>query len=214
MRQRDIMGILTAVIVLAAGLSVARSAPLMIVGNDEKLLWDDQSKPVLSLPGKDSVLIVDLADPLDPKIIANLLLKNSVVGPPVNVDIDPTGSVALVADSVNVIKDGDALKQVPDDKVHVIDLKASPPKAIATITVGKQPSGLSISPAGDLALVANREDKSMSVLSIKGTEVKLIDTVAMGESVSHVAFTPDGKRALAVKFPAHKVAMLDVAGDK
>jgi DNA-binding beta-propeller fold protein YncE len=214
MRQRDIMGILTAVIVLAAGLSVARSAPLMIVGNDEKLLWDDQSKPVLSLPGKDSVLIVDLADPLTPKIIANLPLKNSVVGPPVNVDIDPTGSVALVADSVNVTKDGDALKQVPDDKVHVVDLKASPPKAIATITVGKQPSGLSISPAGDLALVANREDKSISVLSIKGNEVKLIDTVAMGESVSHVAFTPDGKRALAVKFPAHKVAVLDVAGDK
>jgi DNA-binding beta-propeller fold protein YncE len=214
MRQRDIMGILTAVIVLAAGLSVARSAPLMIVGNDEKLLWDDQSKPVLSLPGKDSVLIVDLADPLAPKIIANLPLKNSVVGPPVNVDIDPTGSVALVADSVNVTKDGDALKQVPDDKVHVIDLKASPPKVIATIAVGKQPSGLSISPAGDLALVANREDKSISVLSIKGSEVKLIDSVAMGESVSHVAFTPDGKRALAVKFPAHKVAVLDVAGDK
>jgi DNA-binding beta-propeller fold protein YncE len=214
MRQRDIMGMLTAVIVLGAGLSVARSAPLMIVGNDEKLLWDDQSKPVLSLPGKDSVLIVDLADPLAPKIIANLPLKNSVVGPPVNVDIDPTGSVALVADSVNVTKDGDALKQVPDDKVHVVDLKASPPKTIATITVGKQPSGLSISPAGDLALVANRDDKSISVLSIKGTEVKLIDTVAMGESVSHVAFTPDGKRALAVKFPAHKVAVLDVAGDK
>jgi DNA-binding beta-propeller fold protein YncE len=214
MRQRDIMGMLTAVIVLGAGLSVARSAPLMIVGNDEKLLWDDQSKPVLSLPGKDSVLIVDLADPLAPKIIANLPLKNSVVGPPVNVDIDPTGSVALVADSVNVTKDGDALKQVPDDKVHVIDLKASPPKVIATIAVGKQPSGLSISPAGDLALVANREDKSISVLSIKGSEVKLIDSVAMGESVSHVAFTPDGKRALAVKFPAHKVAVLDVAGDK
>jgi len=214
MRQRDIMGILAAATVLAAGLSVARSAPLMIVGNDEKLLWDDQSKPLLSLPGKDSVLIVDLADPLDPKIIANLPLKNSVVGPPVNVDIDPTGSVALVADSVNVIKDGDALKQVPDDKVYVIDLKASPPKAVATITVGKQPSGLSINPAGNLALVANREDKSISVLSIKGTEVKLIDTVAMGESVSHVTFTPDGKRALAVKFPAHKVAVLDVAGDK
>jgi DNA-binding beta-propeller fold protein YncE len=199
---------------LAAGLSVARSAPLMIVGNDEKLLWDDQGKPVLSPAGKDSVLIVDLADPLEPKIVANIPLKNSIVGPPVNLDIDPTGSVALVADSVNVIKDGDALKQVPDDKVHVIDLKASPPKAIATVTVGKQPSGLSISPAGNLALVANREDKSISVLSIKGTEVKLIDTVPMGDVVSHVAFTPDGKRALATKFPAHKVTVLDVTGEK
>ena len=214
MRRHYRLGAVAAGIVLAAGLSVARSAPLMIVGNDEKILWDDQGKPVLSPPGKDSVLIVDLANPLDPKIVANLPLKNSIVGPPVNLDIDPTGSIALVADSVNVIKEGEALKQVPDDKVHVIDLKASPPKAVSTLTVGKQPSGLSISPAGNLALVANREDKSISVLSIKGTEVKLIDTVPMGESVSHVTFTPDGKRALAVKFPAHKLTVLDVAGDK
>ena len=214
MRRQYRLATLAVVAGLAAGLSVARSAPLMIVGNDEKLLWDDQGKPVLSPAGKDSVLIVDLADPLEPKIVANIPLKNSIVGPPVNLDIDPTGSVALVADSVNVIKDGDALKQIPDDKVHVIDLKASPPKAVATITVGKQPSGLSISPAGNLALIANREDKSISVLSIKGTEVRLVDTVPMGDVVSHVAFTPDGKRALATKFPAHKVTVLDVTGEK
>ena len=45
--------------------------------------------------------------------------------------------------------------------------------------MGKQPSGLSINPAGNLALVALREDKAIGVLSIKGTEVKLIDTVPM-----------------------------------
>src|SRR5713101_6405313 len=120
-----VVGILATCVIVGGSLGVARSAPLMIVGNDEKLLWDDQSKPLLSAPGRDSVLIVDLADPLNPKVVANLPLKNSVVGPPVNLDIDPTGSIALVADSMNVIKDGDALKQVPDDKVRVIDLKAN-----------------------------------------------------------------------------------------
>jgi DNA-binding beta-propeller fold protein YncE len=186
----------------------------LLAGNDEKLLWDDDGKPVLSPPGKDSVLIVDLANPEEPKIVANLPLKNSVVGPPVNLDIDPTGSIALVADSIDVTKEGDTLKQGPDNKVYVIDLKASPPKLVATVIAGKQPSGLSISPNGKLALVANRGDNSIGVLSIQGTEVKLIDTVPMGDVVSHVAFTPDGKRALATKFPAHKVAILDVADDK
>ena len=209
----EVPGIAASIFAIAA-LGAAHAAPLMIVGNDEKILWDDQFKPILSAPGRDSVLIVDLADPLNPKIVANLPLKNSVVGPPVNLDIDPTGSVALVADSVNLIKDGDNLKQVPDDKVHVIDLKANPPKAVGSITVGKQPSGLSISPDGKLALVANREDKSISVLSIKGTDVKLVDTVPMGDVVAHVTFTPDGKHALAVKFPTHKVTLLDVAGEK
>src|SRR6267378_4744498 len=165
-----------------------QAAPFLIVGNDEKLLWDDQGKPIVSPAGKDSVVILDVANPESPKIVVNLPLKNSVVGPPVNLAIDPSGSIALVADSINVVKDGESLKQVPDDRVHVIDLKANPPKAIDTVTVGKQPSGLSINPAGTLALVANREDKSISVLSIKGAEVKLIDTIAMGDSVAHATF--------------------------
>jgi DNA-binding beta-propeller fold protein YncE len=211
--QLAMLRLLTIVITML-GLSAARAAPYMIVGDDEKLLWDDNFKPILSLPGNDAVLILDLADPMNPKIVGNLPLKNSVVGPPVNLAIDPTNSIALVADSINVTKEGDALKQGPDDKVYVIDLKASPPKLIDTITAGKQPSGLSINRAGTLALVANRGGKSITVLSIKGTAVKVIDTVDMGDEVSQVVFTPDGKRALATKFSAHKVALLDVDGDK
>jgi len=52
------------------------------------------------------------------------------------------------------------------------------------------------------------------VLRITGKKVELIDTVVIGEQVAHVRFTPDGTRALAVKFPGHKVAMLDVVGEK
>jgi WD40 repeat protein len=203
-----------AILLFGCGLDLAHAKPFMIVGTDAKVLWDDDGKPVLSPPGKDSVLIVDLADPENPSIVAALPLENSVVGPPVNLDIDPTGSVALVANSVDVVRDGDMLKQVPDNRIYVIDLKASPPKLAATLTGGKQPSGLSFSPSGKMALVANRGDNSISVLSVNGTEVKITDTVAMPDSVAHVVFTPDGKRALAVRFPAHKVSVLDVAGDK
>src|SRR3954468_20012360 len=202
------------ILLCGASPDLGLAKPFMIVGNDEKVWWDDDGKTVLSAPGKDSVLIVDLANPEDPKIVANLPLKNSIVGPPVNLDIDPTGSVALVADSVDVVKDGDALKQVPDNKIYVIDLKSSPPKLAATVTGGKQPSGLSISPDGKMALVANRGDNSISVLSINGTDVKVTDTIAFPDSVAHVVFTPDGKRALAVRFPAHKISVLDIAGDK
>ncbi|HXN69349.1 MAG TPA: YncE family protein, partial [Bradyrhizobium sp.] len=134
------------VLLCSAGLHSAHAKPFMIVGLDEKVWWDDDGKTILSAPGKDQVLIVDLANPESPKIAAALPLKNSIVGPPVNLDIDPSGSVALVADSVDVVKDGDALKQVPDNKLYVIDLKSSPPKLAATLTLGKQPSGLNISP--------------------------------------------------------------------
>ncbi len=214
MRTSLVAPLVGAAAVFGLAVGAATAAPVLIVGDDEKLTWDDQGKPVLAPPGKDAVLIIDFANPLKPKIIANLPLKNSVVGPPVNVDIDPSGTVALVADSVDVVNDGGALKSVPDDKLYVIDMRAKPPQFATTVKVGRQPSGLSISPSGTLALVANRADKSISVLSVKGTDVKLIDTVPMGDEVSHVAFTPDGKHALAAKFSAHKVALLDVVGDK
>jgi DNA-binding beta-propeller fold protein YncE len=203
-----------AILLCSSILNLAHAKPFMIVGLDEKIVWDDDGKPVLSPDGKDQVLIVDLANPESPKIVASLPLKNSVVGPPVNVDIDPTGTVALVADSIDNTKDGDALKQVPDNKIYVIDLKATPPKLAATIIGGKQPSGLSFSPDGRMALVANRADNSISVLSVDGTEVKITDTVSMPDSVSHVVFTPDGKRALTTRFPAHKLSVLDIAGGK
>jgi DNA-binding beta-propeller fold protein YncE len=115
---------------------------------------------------------------------------------------------------MNVVKDGDASKQVPDDKIYVINLKASPPKLIGTIEGGKQPSGLSINPAGTIALIANRADKSLTELSISAAGAKLIDTIAMGDEVSQVVFTPDGKHALASKNSTNKVALLDVDGEK
>jgi DNA-binding beta-propeller fold protein YncE len=197
-----------------AGLNAVSAAPYLIVGNDEKLLWDDKGAAVLHPAGKDSVVILDLANPENPKVVASLPLKNSVIGPPVNLAIDPTNSIALVADSITVTQDGGKLKNSPDNKVYVIDLKANPPKLAGTVTVGKQPSGLSFNHAGNMALVTNRADKSVSVLSVKGTDVKVIDTIDMGGIVSHAVFTPDGKRALVTKFNDHKVSLLDVNGDK
>jgi hypothetical protein len=182
------------------------------IGNDEKIVWDDEGKSVLSPPGKDSV-IVDVAEPEEPKIVVSLPLENTVVGPPVNMAFSQKGDIGLVANSIDVVQDGGALKQVPDDRIYAIDMKANPPKLAATIKGGRQPSGLSISPSGNMALVANREDKSISVLSINGTDVKVTDRIAMGDSVAHLAIAPDGKHALAVKFPAHKAALLDIAAD-
>jgi DNA-binding beta-propeller fold protein YncE len=209
--------------VLALGLGIAAGlaatlpvqAQLMIIGNDDKVTWDDAGKLTLLAPGKDTISIVDIGtNPESPRIIANLPLMNSIFGPPVNLAMTQDERLAIVANSVEYVKEGEAWKSVPDNKLYIIDLKANPPKQIATVEVGKQPSGLSINAKGDMALVANRADNSISVLSIQGNTVKLIDTVAMGEMVSHVVFTPDGKRALATKFPGHKVAVLDIDGQK
>jgi len=177
----------------------AQAAPYMIIGLDEKPGTDAQGKSVVNPTGKDAVLIVDIAKPEDPRIVATLPLENSIVGPPTNLAISPDGSIALVADSMTVAEENGTRKMVPTDKLFVIDLKANPPALAQTVTVGKQPSGLSFSPKGDMALVANRADGTISVLKVDGTNVTQTDTVQVAPGVSHVVFTPDGKHALALK---------------
>lgn len=200
---------------LLAGAALSAQAQMIIVGNDEKVLWDDAGKLVLHPPGKDTLSIVDIKDRLAPKIVANLVLENSIVGPPVNLQITPDGSLAFLANSLDVQPDGaGGLKNVPTTQLFVVDLKANPPALLSTVEVGKQPSGLAIGKKGDLMLVANRADNSISVLSIKGKEVKVIDTIAMGDSVSAVAISPDGKRALAAKYTVGKIALLEIDGQK
>lgn len=206
--------VLVALVTLLVMWPIVAHAQVMIIGNDNKASFDKAGNIVFGPPGKDSVTIVDISNREAPKIVVSLPLMNSVVGPPTNLAITPDQKLAIVANSLDWQKDGEKWKGVPDNKLYVIDLTVTPPAHIATVEVGKQPSGLSINPKGDLALVANRADNSISVLSIKGKEVKLIDTVPMGEMVAHVAFTPDGKRALAAKFPGHKIAVLSVDGQK
>jgi DNA-binding beta-propeller fold protein YncE len=202
-------------------------AQLLITGNDEKVSFDETGKTVTHPPGKDTVSIIDIRDPTKPRIVANLPLMNSITGPPVNLAITPDQHLALVANSLDWVKDGEAWKGVPDNKIYVIDLTASPPVQIATVEAGKQPSGMAINRAGTLALVANRADDSVSVLSIDGKNVKLVDTVSVASPAttsgaqaappanpSAVAITPDSKRALVVKSGANRVALLDIDGQK
>ena len=211
-----------ALLSMAALLSLAAGAQaqLIISGNDEKQGWDANGKPVTNPPGHDTVSIIDIADRTHPKIVANLPLMNTVVGPPTNLAITPNQHLALVANSLDWVKEGDSWKGTPDNKVYIIDLTQSPPAQIATIETGKQPSGMAINRAGNLALIANRADNSVSVLSINGKEVKLVDTVSVSaggpanEQPSAVAITPDGKRALVAKFAANSVALLTIDGQK
>ena len=207
--------VLVATVFLATASAV--SAQTLIVGNDEKQGADQNLKPIFREPGHDSLSIIDISKPDTPKITATIPLMNSVVGPPTNLAVTPSGDIAIVANSLMPVVQGWAHRLDPDDKVFVVDLKASPPNIIGTVKVGKQPSGLAISPKGDLALVANRGDGTLSVLAINGKNVLVTGTVPVGTAtdlVSAVAITPDGRHALAAKPGANKVAMLTIDGDK
>jgi DNA-binding beta-propeller fold protein YncE len=200
----------------------AAQAQLLISGNDEKITFNADGKPVRHPPGKDTVSIIDIHDPVKPKLIANLPLMNSLTGPPVNLAISRDQHLALVANSLDWQPDGDSWKDVPDNKLFVIDLTQSPPAQIATLELGKQPSGLAINAAETLALVANFADDTVSVLAIDGKKVSVVDTVSVAgpgdkpapTKPTAVAITPEGKHALVTLSAANQVALLDIDGNK
>ena len=211
-------GRVAAGLLLLMGLaSTGAQAQTMIIGNDEKPGWDKDAKPILNPGGHDTLSIVDMSKPGALNMIATIPLDNSIVGPPTNLAITPKGDLALVANSVNEVDKDGKPTIVSDDRLFVIDLKASPPAVIDTLRLGKRPSGMAINSAGTLALVTNRDDGSISVLSIDGKTVKVTDTVTIGtgaDSVSAVAITPDGKRALATKPAANKISVLAIDNGK
>src|SRR5215469_9467618 len=77
-------------------------AQLLITGNDEKVSFDENTGKTVTHPaGKDTVSIIDIADAVKPKIVANLTLMNTITGPPVNLAITPDRHLALVANSLD-----------------------------------------------------------------------------------------------------------------
>ena len=158
--------------------------------------------------------IVDVSDEARPRLSHVLPLDNSVYGPPTNLQITPDGRLGLVASSVLMRQEGEAWYAQADDRLHVIDLLADPPRLVETIRVGRQPSGLAIARTGDVAFVANREGRSVTILAITGTSVRVASTVDVGDEAAALAIAPDGRRAFVAKNKAAKVGVLALDGAK
>jgi DNA-binding beta-propeller fold protein YncE len=230
MRTKALPLLLVSALLMGASAARAAQAPaFMLVGLDGKTFFDPaggRNGP----NGADAIAFIDVRDEAHPQVATTMLLDNSVYGPPTNLQITPDGRLGLVASSVTMRQEGakegepkEGEAKVggnpdrpwyaqPDDRLHVLDLTTDPPQLVETITVGRQPSGLAINGAGDLALVANREGKSVTVLSIAGTKVTPIGTVDVGDEAASVAISPNGQRAFVAKNKAGTIGVLKIEG--
>jgi DNA-binding beta-propeller fold protein YncE len=201
---------------LVVGVSLPRaSAQLAVSANDNKVVLVNGVSTVVQNPPPDTIAIIDLKQ-IPPKVLAEIEVPVSVAGPPLSVAITPDESLALVTAAMKINPD-DPTKQIPDNRLSVIDLKASPPKVIATLETGKGPAGLSINRQGNLALIANRAEGTVSVFGIKGKDVASLDTVKLGDDktgVSHVAIAPDGKTAVVTRDGDSLISVLAIDAPK
>jgi DNA-binding beta-propeller fold protein YncE len=194
---------------------LAAEAQLAVSSNDNKVMLDNGVNKVVPNAPPDTISIIDLAVS-PPRVVAEIPVPGSVVGPPLSVAVAPDESIALVTSSTK-LDPNDATKTVPDNRVSVIDLKARPPVVIATLEAGRSAAGVSINRQGTLALVANRSEGTVSVYAIQGKTVTPAGKVAIADEksgTSHAVFTPDGKMALVSRDGDHKISVLSVDGTK
>ena len=204
-----------AALAVLLAISSGASAQLVLSANDGKAVLVDGVNTVPANPPADTVTVIDL-NTSPPKIIAEIPAPTSVVGPPSSVAIARDESFALVTGAMK-IDPADPKKIIPDDKLTVIDLKASPPKALAQLQAGMGAAGVSINRASTLALVANRSEGTVSVFSISGNTLTPVGKVDLGNAKSgpsHVAITPDGKSALVTRDGDSKISVLSIEGTK
>ena len=203
-----------AVAVLALPLfSVSAFAQIAVSSNDGKSVLVNGVTSASANPVDDTVTVINLGIS-PPKVIAELKAPSSVVGPPQNVAVAPDESFALVASNMK-LDPADPKKQVPDNRLSVIDLKANPPAVIATLEPGLGPTGTSINRAGTLALVANRNEGTVSIFTISGNKLTSAGKVDFGDpksGPSSVVFSPDGKMALVTRDGDHRISVLSVDG--
>lgn len=229
--MRGLLGAAVLAAILVGGNAVSAYAQLAVSANDAKVKQVNGKTEVIKSPPPDTVSFIDLrASP--PKVLAELNVPNSVVGPPTNVAVSPKEDIVLISGAMQ-IDPSDPTKTIPDDKLTVIDISplkpgilkrlglskggAPTPKVIATLQAGKGAAGVSFNKAGTLALVANRSEGTVSIFTIAGTTVTAAGKVTVGgekSGPSAVSFTPDGKSALVTLDGDNKIVMLSIDGSK
>ncbi|QDU81642.1 Lactonase, 7-bladed beta-propeller [Polystyrenella longa] len=192
-------GVLLTAAFISLGIVNGADAQLMLSGNENKIDVHTGAARVVpgSHPEAGSISILDFSQ-FPPRVEHLPGIENTVVGPPSNIAITPNHELALIASSLK-IDPNDETQYAPDDLIHVLDLTTEPPQVIQEIHYGSQPSGMSITPDGKLAIVANRAAGSISILRIREKQVTPLTMIKVDEpeaSVSDVAISPDGKTGL------------------
>jgi len=208
---------LAIVVVLLGALAIVPVAQgqLLLSTNDNKVTLVNGVATVVKSPPADTLTLIDIKA-WPPKVVAELEVPGSVVGPPFSVAVAPDESLALVTANEK-LDPADPTKRIPNNTMSVVDLKVNPPRIIATLETGKAPAGVSINRQGTLALVANRGEGTVSVYTIQGKVVTPAGKVAIADDksgTSHAAITPDGKMALVTRDGDDRISVLSIDGAK
>ncbi len=192
-------------------LAACASAQIAVSANDGK-----QMRPGDNPPGMrpDTFTTIDLSVS-PPKVMAQINVPASMIGPPNSVAVSPDSSFAIVTCSQKP-DPSNPEKLVLADTVSVVDI-ANPdkPHVTQTVAAGDGASGVSMNAKVTMALVANTSG-SVSVFTIAHKKLTKIDTIQLesDSGPTDVVFARNGKHAYVVERGGSRIDILDVDGKK
>jgi len=192
------------------------SAAAQVVGIvlDPKPTLVDGAVSRVDNPGPDSVVFYEFAG-AKAKKLGEANVPTSFFGPPSSVAVSADRTLALVTSSRKA-DPSDPKKFIPDNKLSVIDLKASPPAVVQTLELPFAPMAVALSPQATMALAMHTDDDSVTVLAIADKRASIVETFSPGKgSGPHAAsFSPGGKNVLLTRGSDNKVSLYAVENDK
>lgn len=196
LRTRGVLAAFTLACTLAAGTALAQPRQLLASANDAKVRLVNGVVTPQAADNQDSVTLYDIAQS-PARLLARVDVPTSVVGPPQSIAITPDLG-AIIVSAATRFDPNDRNKVIDGHTLSVIDLAASPPAVVQTVTVGAGPAGLAVSPDGRMAVVAERSAHGLLVFALEGKRLALKERLALPERSmpAGVAFTPDGRRLL------------------
>lgn len=196
----------------SAGATSAGKRQIALSAVDGKLVLDKGAIKVINHGERDGAMLYDLSV-FPPREVGYLAMPTSLAGPPQSVAVSPDQTLALVT-AAQKTDPANPARTVPDTRVTVIDIASGPARITQTLEAGLGPTGVSFSPDGRMAVVANRNDGTLSVFRVEGQTLAKTATVPVGDrqcQPASTAFTPDGATLLVSRDGDHFVSVFDVA---
>jgi len=194
-----------------AGIGGSDSSKFLSIQDGRAVLVDGVGKVG---KGQDTLALVELKDD-KLRLVSDLVMPTSLVGPPASIAVLPDKKYALVT-AATKLDPSDANKVISSDLISLVALGngREPLKVVDSISLGAGPSGLAVNRVGDLALVPNRAAGTVSIVEIKGQKLTEKQKIVIGDKSgpSQIVIAPDGRRALLTRDGDNQISILDING--
>lgn len=201
---------------LLLGLPLLANAQVVGLALEPKAVVGDGSPVVggatiVTSPVPDTAVFLEFAG-ARVRSLGQVQVPTSYLGPPSAVAVSGDRSLALVAASSRL--DAEQKKFVPDNRISVVDLKASPLQVVQTLELDASPTSLAMSPDGRMVLVMHTTADRVTVLAIEKRRARIANTLQFdkGSGPLAAAFHPDGRTVLITRPGDHKVSLYAVDG--